>query len=211
MNYEPHPIVTWELTRECDLACRGCPLPRDARSGTNELSTYESYKTIDQILELAPREFFITGGDPLEREDVYQIVDYSRRRGLLPVLVVDGDRVVVRGTDRGTHRGEFMGFPASGREVTTTWIEIFRMENGKAAEGWLESDSARLRNQLVAEPGEGLEDEGIDDETTLHVRDPRAIREMPVDAKRPLRDGALREHGVARDLARHRIETPGEC
>ena len=68
-------------------------------------------------------------------------------------VLVDGDRVVVRGTDRGTHRGDFMGFPASGREVTTTWIEIFRMENGKAAEGWLESDPAALRSQLVAESG----------------------------------------------------------
>ena len=68
-------------------------------------------------------------------------------------MLVDGDRVVVRGTDRGTHHGDFMGFPASGREVTTTWIEIFRMENGKAAEGWLGSDSAALRSQLVAEPG----------------------------------------------------------
>ena len=73
-------------------------------------------------------------------------------RTTLEDVLVDGDRVVVRGTDRGTHLGDFMGFPASGREVTTTWIEIFRMENGKAAEGWLESDSARLRNQLVAEP-----------------------------------------------------------
>ena len=68
-------------------------------------------------------------------------------------VLVDGDRVVVRGTDRGTHRGDFLGFPASGREVTTTWIEIFRMENGKAAEGWLETDTATLRDQLVAEPG----------------------------------------------------------
>ena len=67
-------------------------------------------------------------------------------------VLVDGDRVVVRGTDRGTQRGDFMGIPASGREVTTTWIEIFRMENGKAAEGWLEADTATLRNQLVAEP-----------------------------------------------------------
>ena len=67
-------------------------------------------------------------------------------------VLVDGDRVVVRGTDRGTQRGGFMGIPASGREVTTTWIEIFRMENGKAAEGWLEADTATLRNQLVAEP-----------------------------------------------------------
>ena len=45
------------------------------------------------------------------------------------------------------------GLPATGREVTTTWIEIFRIEDGKAAEGWLESDSATLRSQLVAEPG----------------------------------------------------------
>jgi len=68
-------------------------------------------------------------------------------------VLVDGDRVVVRGTDRGTHLGDFMGFPASGRKVTTTWIEIFRMENGKAAEGWLESDSATLRAQLAADAG----------------------------------------------------------
>jgi steroid delta-isomerase-like uncharacterized protein len=66
-------------------------------------------------------------------------------------VLVDGDRVVVRGTDRGTHQGDFMGIPASGRKVTSTWIEIFRIENGKAAEGWLESDSAALRDQLVAE------------------------------------------------------------
>lgn len=68
-------------------------------------------------------------------------------------VMVDGDRVAVRGTDRGTHRGDFMGFPASGRGVTATWIEIFRMENGKAAEGWLESDPEALRGQLVAASG----------------------------------------------------------
>ncbi len=66
---------------------------------------------------------------------------------------MDGDRVVVRGTDRGTRRGDFMGFPASGRGVRTTGIEILRTENGKAAEGWLEPGSATLRSQLVAEPG----------------------------------------------------------
>jgi len=72
---------------------------------------------------------------------------------VLEEVLVDGDRVVVRGTDRGTHLGDFMGFPASGRKVTTTWIEIFRMENGKAAEGWLESDSATVRAQLAADAG----------------------------------------------------------
>jgi predicted ester cyclase len=63
-------------------------------------------------------------------------------------VVAEGDRVVVRGTDRGTHQGEIMGKAATGRVVTTTWIEIFRMESGKAVEGWLEADTKGLLDQL---------------------------------------------------------------
>jgi steroid delta-isomerase-like uncharacterized protein len=63
-------------------------------------------------------------------------------------VIAEGNRVVVRGTDRGTHQGEFMGHPASGRLVTVTWIEIFRMESGKAVEGWVESDTKSLIDQL---------------------------------------------------------------
>ncbi|GAA2099975.1 ester cyclase [Microlunatus panaciterrae] len=63
-------------------------------------------------------------------------------------VIAEGDRVVVRGTDRGTHQGEFMGKAASGRFVTTTWIEIFRMESGKAVEGWVEADTKGLLDQL---------------------------------------------------------------
>jgi steroid delta-isomerase-like uncharacterized protein len=66
-------------------------------------------------------------------------------------VIAEGDRVVVRGTDRGTHQGEFMGRPASGRFVTATWIEIFRMESGKAVEGWVESDTRMLMDQLSKE------------------------------------------------------------
>jgi steroid delta-isomerase-like uncharacterized protein len=63
-------------------------------------------------------------------------------------VIAAGDRVVARGTDRGTHQGEFMGRAATGRFVTTTWIEIFRMESGKAVEGWVESDTKTLMDQL---------------------------------------------------------------
>jgi radical SAM protein with 4Fe4S-binding SPASM domain len=86
-TFEPHPVVMWELTRACDLHCRGCPSGADSRREPNELTTYEAYKTVDQIAALQPRELIITGGDPLLREDVYQIVDYARRRGLTPTLV----------------------------------------------------------------------------------------------------------------------------
>jgi hydrogenase assembly chaperone HypC/HupF len=70
---DAHPIVLWEL---------------NGTSSRNELSTYESYKTVDQIAVLRPREFVISGADPLRRKDVYQIIDYARRRGLDPALLV---------------------------------------------------------------------------------------------------------------------------
>jgi len=102
---------------------------------------FVSHNTFD-VRIVGPREY---GGAVIDYRAAFPDLQTT-----LEDVLVDGDRVVVRGTDRGTHRGDFMGFPASAREVTTTWIEIFRMENGKAAEGWLESDSAKLRDQLAA-------------------------------------------------------------
>lgn len=88
----PHPIIMWELTRACGLNCGNCVLGANERPAWNEMTTYDSYKTIDQIAALQPRELIITGGDPLERTDVEQIVDYARRRGLDPALVVSPTR-----------------------------------------------------------------------------------------------------------------------
>jgi radical SAM protein with 4Fe4S-binding SPASM domain len=78
----------WELTRACDLHCRNCTIAATENRGPNELTTYEAFKTIDQIAAIAPRELIITGGDPLERDDLGQIINYARRRGLDPALVL---------------------------------------------------------------------------------------------------------------------------
>ena len=93
-----HPIVMWELTRACDMNCRNCSIGATGSPGANELTTYEVYKTIDQVDVLAPREFIITGGDPLAREDIVQIVNYARRRGLDPALVVTPSRQLTADT-----------------------------------------------------------------------------------------------------------------
>lgn len=81
-------VVMWELTRACRLACAHCPIGAQPRRSPLELSTYEGYKTIDQIVSLNPDELIITGGDPLERADLFQLLDYARRRGLAPSLMV---------------------------------------------------------------------------------------------------------------------------
>lgn len=88
LDYERHPIVVWELTRACDLQCTLCPMGADVSRSPLELSTYEGYKTIDQIAAIEPSRFVISGGDPLERDDVYQFIEYSVRRGLQPLVAL---------------------------------------------------------------------------------------------------------------------------
>ncbi len=82
------PIVMWELTRACRLNCVHCPVGAQQKRSPLELSTYEAYKTIDQIVALRPDEFILTGGDLLERSDLFQLIDYARRRGLKPSVNV---------------------------------------------------------------------------------------------------------------------------
>lgn len=67
-------------------------------------------------------------------------------------LVAEGDRVAARGTVRGTHRGDFFGLPATGKQATWTGIHIFRLADGQAVEGWLELDQLSLMQQLGAIP-----------------------------------------------------------
>ena len=67
-------------------------------------------------------------------------------------LLAAGDRVARRFTLRGTHRGPFMGFPATGRAVTATGIAIDRLADGKLAESWVCFDALGLLRQLGAVP-----------------------------------------------------------
>ena len=63
-------------------------------------------------------------------------------------VIAEGNKVVVRGVDRATHLGEFMGFPPTGKPITLTWIDIFRLENGQLVEAWLETNTESLKRQL---------------------------------------------------------------
>ena len=65
-------------------------------------------------------------------------------------LVAEGDRVAVRLTFRGTHQGEFLGVPATGRTVSYVSHEFYRIADGLVAEEWICSDLASLQGQLTA-------------------------------------------------------------
>ena len=67
-------------------------------------------------------------------------------------LIAEGDRVVNRWSLTGTHKGELMGIPPSGKQVTSTGISIVRIADGKIVEIWGASDQLGLMQQLGAVP-----------------------------------------------------------
>jgi predicted ester cyclase len=69
-------------------------------------------------------------------------------------VVAEGDRVVLRWTARGTHRGAFLGVPPSGAAVRFTGIDIVRIADGRIQEGWAEESNLSTLGQLgVPLPG----------------------------------------------------------
>jgi predicted ester cyclase len=65
-------------------------------------------------------------------------------------IIAEGDKVVARATGQGTHLGEYMGIPPTGKRIKVSWIAIYRIADGKLAEHWQQIDELGLRQQLGA-------------------------------------------------------------
>lgn len=70
-------------------------------------------------------------------------------------LIAEEGRVVVRSRVVGTHRGEFMSTPATGKEVSALNITIFGIDNGKISEKWTVFDALGMMAQVGAIPPPG--------------------------------------------------------
>ena len=76
----------WELTRACALACTHCRATAQPRPLPDELTHDESIALIDQIAALRPPMLVLTGGDPMLRSDMEQLVRYAASKGLRVAL-----------------------------------------------------------------------------------------------------------------------------
>ncbi|MHB0969462.1 MAG: radical SAM protein [Thermoanaerobaculia bacterium] len=87
--YRSNPsVIVWEPTRACDLTCIHCRAAAQPRRSAFELTTEEGFRLIDQIADLRPGLFVLSGGDPLKRPDIYNFVEYAEARGLITSLNV---------------------------------------------------------------------------------------------------------------------------
>lgn len=69
--------------------------------------------------------------------------------------IAEGDKVVCRCTLRGTHRGDFMGIPATGKQVVVTGVDVGHFANGKGVEHWAYYDELGMMQQLGVIPSDG--------------------------------------------------------
>lgn len=88
----PH-LISWNLTRRCNLACGHCYLDAVQRKSEarDELTFPEILRVIDEIADLAPSAMLVlTGGEPLLRLDLDDIVEHAAGSGLMPVVGTNG-------------------------------------------------------------------------------------------------------------------------
>ncbi|MCX8022658.1 MAG: radical SAM protein [Syntrophorhabdaceae bacterium] len=86
----PLRMVAWELTRNCNLNCLHCRARADMGPHSGELSTDECKKIIDEIADFASPTIILTGGEPLLRGDIFDIIEYGQEKSLRLVIAING-------------------------------------------------------------------------------------------------------------------------
>lgn len=91
-------IIFWELTRACLLACKHCRAKAQTKPHPDELTTEEAFRVVDQILKFGQPYplLIVTGGDPLMRKDLFEILEYVTSKGLRVAIAFSGTKLATK-------------------------------------------------------------------------------------------------------------------
>ncbi|MBI4303335.1 MAG: radical SAM protein [Chloroflexi bacterium] len=83
-------LISWEITRGCNLACAHCRAAANYGPYEGELSLQDCFSVIDSILDVGNPILILTGGEPLLRRDFFDIAGYAAGKGLRVVVGTNG-------------------------------------------------------------------------------------------------------------------------
>jgi AdoMet-dependent heme synthase len=89
-------IAIWEVTQACDLACVHCRASAQPERHPEELTTAEGKELIDQIASWKVPVFVLTGGDPIKRPDLFELISYARTVGVRVSLTPSATPLLTR-------------------------------------------------------------------------------------------------------------------
>ncbi len=83
INFSLTPFIAiWEITQACDLACRHCRASAINWCDPRELSTQEGFDLIKEIHSMGTQIMVLSGGDPIKRKDIFELIRYGADLGL---------------------------------------------------------------------------------------------------------------------------------
>jgi steroid delta-isomerase-like uncharacterized protein len=125
------------------------------RSFMEEVLSGGELDRIDEFVSADVVEHEEVPGQPPGRDGVRAFLEMTHAafpdfRVEIEQLLAEGDTVVIRSRFLGTHEGEFMGIPATGREMDMAVIDILRVADDKIVEHWGITDTMAMMEQLGA-------------------------------------------------------------
>lgn len=138
-------LVSWNLTRVCNLACGHCYLDavQRRREAADELSTDEALRVVREIAATAPGAMLVlTGGEPLLRKDLPLLVAAAAEQGLMPVIGSNGT-LLTDGKARVLRASGAVGVGISVDSATPEFHDRLRGADGAWFGAWAGVDAAR--------------------------------------------------------------------
>lgn len=87
---ERRPVVVWNCTRTCNLRCIHCYTDSEAQDYKGELTTDEAMTMIEDLAAFKIPALLFSGGEPLTRKDLFELVEFARSLGIRPTLSTNG-------------------------------------------------------------------------------------------------------------------------
>lgn len=84
------PVVVWNMTGECNLSCKHCYLQAEDKKLVDELTTNEAKSFIIDLASINIPVLLFTGGEPLLRQDIFELGEFAANSGLRPVISTNG-------------------------------------------------------------------------------------------------------------------------
>ncbi|MCX7780921.1 MAG: radical SAM protein [Negativicutes bacterium] len=137
------PLVVWNMTGRCNLRCRHCYIDAEDRDYAGELSTAEAKQFIDDLAAMKVPVLLFSGGEPLVRQDLFELGAYAIKSGIRPVISTNGTLITPDIAKRIRETGfQYVGVSLDGTEAVH---DEFRGRKGAFAEAL-----AGIRNSLAA-------------------------------------------------------------
>lgn len=144
-------LISWNTTKKCNLNCIHCYRESRADVDTrNELTTQEGIKLISEIKKAGFRMLILSGGEPLLREDIFEMTAAATKEGLVAVMGTNGTLLSEKVASE-LFRSGLKGVAISVDSLDRVCHDQFRGQNGafdKAQEGIENALSAGLRVQI---------------------------------------------------------------